>query len=73
MDNFYSTAKSQKYQDMKFSTLDPNMLGVVSNRDIQTYRLESDSTPAKLKQVVEIGQITTFEWQKCQAKHALYN
>lgn len=31
------------------------MLGVVSNRDIQTYRLDSDSSPAKLKQVVEIG------------------
>ena len=68
MDKFYST---QKYQDIKFSPLNQNVLGVFSNRDIQTYRV--DSVPAKLRQVVEIGQVTTFEWQKCQMKHAMYN
>ena len=65
MDQIY-----KKYQDIKFSSLNQNTLGVLSNRDIQIYKLDTaGSERLALQQIVEIGQVTTFEWQKCLSKN----
>ena len=67
----------EKFQDIKFSKLNPTTLGVLSNRDIQVFSFENQidsnlftnrrtesklNSVLKLKQIIEIGQVTTFEW-----------
>lgn len=59
-----------KHQDLKFSHIHPSTLGVLSNRDIQIFRLESGQL--RLHEIADIGQITTFEWQRCASKSQMH-
>ena len=58
---------AEKFWDIKSSPLNQNLMGVLSNRDIQIFRFEHDQY--KLQQKIDIGKVTTFEWQKCASKN----
>ena len=66
MNNLYT---KEKYLEIKFCPQHPSIFGILSNRDIQIFRIESqfdfqDEPVLSLVQIVEISQVTTFEWQK---------